>query len=161
MSHPTDVDTYIRFVYIAASAFWIILIVILALYQTDVIGWGIIALPIILFWLAFINAEYISVEDEIRSTSEGFLSIGLLLVVPIIVWMSEGYGGDKETFVQTLVVAVILTMLAMLNIWTSPVWAPAKIHLRSAFETMALTLLVYSLYSYYIDKGPKCSHPEP
>lgn len=146
--------TGVRIVYILAILLWVIIVWCLRLYKTSFMGWVILALPIILFGIGFLNAPYLTVEVEDSIFSIGYLSIALVVVLPILVWITKDFTGDRDMIMGILLIAIIFTMLSLYDIWVRPKWLTVSRHLKSVFQTLALTLLIFALYAYYLGRNP-------
>lgn len=143
----------VRVVYVLASLLWIGVIWSLHLYQTTFLGWVILILPLILFTMGFINAPYLTVEVEDSLFSIGYLSIALVIVLPIMVWITKDFTGDQNRIMGILLLAIVFAMLSLYDIWVRPKWLTVARHLKSVFQTLALTLLIFALYTYYLGRN--------
>ena len=139
-------------VYIAASLVWIFILYYLCLYQTDLIGLLILFIPILAFAIAYANAGALTIEVEEDMFKANFLSLGLLILLPLLTWIGKDFEGDKSKFVCVIILALIFTMLSLIDIWVRRRWFSIVKHIKSVFQTLALTLIIYSLYSYYAQK---------
>jgi hypothetical protein len=92
----------------------------------------------------------ITKEEEEELYRANYLSIGLIVVLPLLVWMNKEYKGNKKKFVGIIVIAIIFTLLAMIDIWVSRPWISLLFHIQGIFETYALVLLIYALYDFHI-----------
>lgn len=143
---------YIRVLYILAIIIWIIIVVMLSLHHhNDYICWIILSIPIVLSIFGAVNAYKITadVEDSFTVTS---LSLGLLIVVPLMTFINRDYKGDRQRFISILVLAIILSMISMIDIYVSVSWLPLIKHFRSILQTYSIVLIVYALYSYYLEQ---------
>jgi len=144
--------TYVKILYIVFIIIWLILIYIFKLFIADYLGWIIITIPIVIFLFGYINANKLTSDVENEVFQANYLSIGLLVVLPLLTWMNKDYNGDKKQFTSILVFALIITMCSMFDIWIGIQWLSLIKHLRSCLQTMSLTLLIYALYTYYVSK---------
>ena len=143
---------YIRILYILAIIVWIIIILALSLHHNnDVVCWLILAIPIVIFAFGAINAYHITadLEDSFMSSS---LSLGLLIVIPLMTFINRDYKGDRQRFIAILVFAIIVSMASMIDIYVTPAWLPLTKHFRSIMQTYSIVLIVYALYSYYLEQ---------
>jgi len=164
LQHPIDLSKrlpyseqqvcYIRCLYAVAILVWVGLIWLFRLYDVDWVGWVILALPIVVFIIGFVNAWVISPEVEEEIFRANYLSIGLLIVLPLLTCINRDYKGDRARFTSILVLAIVITMLSMYDVWTKREWLSLMKHAKSVLQTMSLTLLIYALYMFYI------SHPQ-
>lgn len=142
----------VRIVYALAILLWLFCIWALELYDTTWLGYLILALPILLFVIGMINACSLTVEVEETIFSFSYLSISLLIVFPLLAWIAKDYVQDKEKLIQIMIIAVVFALLSLFDIWVRPKWLTVVRHLKSIFQTLALTLLIFALYAYYLGR---------
>jgi len=141
----------VRLVYVVGLVVWILIIALVKLYNTDVIGWIILAIPPIVFLTGYINSDYLTVEIEKENFQANYFAIGLLLILPLLTWANREYKGDKVRFTKILVIAIIIVMLSLLDVWVRKEYLSVNKHIKSALQTIAISLLIYAFYTYYID----------
>lgn len=148
--YPSNVVTWIRVLYIIMAVFWIAIIYLLELYKIDWLGYIFLVIPLIVFFINYCNAEVVSpaVEEEVFQAN--YLSIGLIVVLPLLTWLSKEYPGDREKFTSIIIMALIFIMLSMIDIWLSRSWLSLMRHIQSSFQTLSLILLIYAIYYFYI-----------
>lgn len=139
----------IQLLYIIASILWIILIIIAGLYKTTILGFLILSIPIFIFGFGFSSARHLTVEIEENLFTANSLSIGLVILLPLLTEVDKSYNKNKKTFTRAMVIAVVLAMLSLIDVWIQPKMISLTKHIKSIFQTTALTLLVYALYMYY------------
>lgn len=137
----------IRITYIIAVIVWIVLIFTLKLYDIDILGWIIILIPFIVFTISFSSVDECTERVAQHINQGNFLSFAFLIVIVIINWDKSS---NMAPFLPILAVALILIMLSLVDVWVSNERALYTRHLRTIFQTMALSLLSYTLYSYYL-----------
>lgn len=147
--HDTHNVWYIRVTYVMAVMLWVIVIYVLKLYQTTVLGWCILFIPLIVFVISFGSASYLTVDVEDKLFQYNYLTIGILLVLPLITWITRDFAGDTKRLIGICVVAIVFAMLSMIDIWVTREWLSVVKHIKSVFQTMALTLLIFTFYLYY------------
>ena len=140
---------YIRLIYILAIILWIFLIFVLSLYRTGWLGYLILSLPIIAFLIGFYNISSITEEVEVELFSSNYWSIGLMIVIPLLVWLDREYKGDKKWFSYIFVTAVIFSTLSLLDVWLPRDWLSINRHVSSILQTMSIVLLVFALYVFF------------
>jgi len=140
-------------VYLLAIIVWLILIYYLNLDLNNVLSLLIILLPIFFFMLAVVNIGYLTAEVEDDLFKINYLSIGLVIVLPLLTCLAKDYGGDQDQYLRLIVTALILTMLSLFDCWVYKKWVTVFKHVKSVLQTMSLTLLIYALYSYYVRTG--------
>lgn len=152
---PRKRDTYsrknvvnIQVTYIIAAVVWIIVIFLLGLHKTDIIGWIILALPLIVFAVNYVNLTCITPEIENEMLKGNFLSFAFLITVILINWSKIE---DKSKYFRILLLSLILLMLSLVDIWVKPENMALMRHIRTILHTTSLALLVLALYLYYIE----------
>lgn len=142
--------TYIKIVYILAIVLWFFLIFFLKLYLTSWLGWLLILIPIVCFLIGYYNASVITtdVEDEIFRAN--YLSIGLIIIIPLLVWLDKKYEGDHIWFVSIVVVAIMLSTLSFLDVWVQRQWLSVIKHITSTFQTMSIVLITFVLFTFFM-----------
>ena len=143
----------IQATYIISALVWIFMIGFLSLYRTDQIGALIVLIPLFTFGISYMNASYLTVEVEEDMFKANFLSIGLLLVLPLLTWMNRDYTGDRKQFYAVLIGALIFTLLSLTDVWVRKRWVSLVKHVKSVFQVFSLTLLIFALYLYYINRS--------
>lgn len=140
----------IQVVYMIAMIFWIVLIIGLQLYETTWIGWIFLMIPFLIFIFALINSDDLCERVEGAVFEADFLSIGLLVVLPLLTWVTRDYEGDRKKFLSLIVVAIILAMMSMLDIWVPYSSLYITKHVKSVLQTISLALLMFAFYTYYV-----------
>jgi hypothetical protein len=142
--------------YIILLLVWIVCIIWFKLYNSP--AWYVLVIP----FLAFINAIVTSrdltydMEDEMFKAS--YLSIGLILALPLLAWMNKDFGGDKDHFATVIFLALGFTILTYIDVWVTRRWLSVFKHIRSGLQTMAVTLFLFAIVTYYM-KRPGGSLP--
>lgn len=151
--HPPDIITYIRLCYIAGILIWILILHFLKLYKADIYIIMILSIPFFCFLIAFINIENITglLEDELFKSN--YLSIGLVIVIPMLSWLNNDYKGDKRAYTRILVLAIVATLLSMVDIWVSERYYPIVKHIQSICQCISLSLLIYAITAFYLEDG--------
>lgn len=136
-------------VYLGFILLWIILIFYLKLYRTTYVGYFILFIPIFFYLLGYNNADQLTIEVEEKTYSVGYISIALLVVIPVLTWTEKNFHGDKWYLTKIVIAAIIMALISLVDIWVRPKWISVVRHIKSSLQTMALTLLVFALYEYY------------
>lgn len=143
----------LRWTYVFGIIIWIMIVYFLALTRNpDIIVWIILIVPIVLFVVGIYNADKITIDVEDNVFGTNSLALGLLIVIPLLSWVNNDFKGDKKRFVSILVVAVIFSMFSMIDIWTTSRWISIVRHSKSILQTYSLILLIFALYSFYIEQ---------
>lgn len=152
--YSNNISNYVRMVYIITALIWIGIIIVFQLYYTDIIGWLLLSIPLIVYAFGFCNANCLCREVEDYLFNSNYLAIGLIVILPLMSWISRDYNGrsieDAKRFKSILVVSIILILISMLDIWISRNWLSVYKHAKSAIQTLAIGLLIYGFYQYYL-----------
>ena len=96
-----------------------------------------------------INVECCSLDVEKEMFKGNFLSFGFLITIILLNWKTPLEGQDKSKFFQLLVMAFILIMVSLVDIWVPMKFQSIIKHIKTVLHTAALALLALSLYLYY------------
>lgn len=149
--HGINKTRRIQITYLIAVIVWVLICVLFGLHQTDFFGIMILLIPIGIFFINFVNAPYLTVNTENNLYSLNYVSVGLMIIVPLITLTrnSSCYRGNRDKIIMIVVMAMIFAVLSVLNVWVRPKWVSIVKHIHSVFRTYTLTLLLYALYIYY------------
>jgi hypothetical protein len=148
--YKDDKALYIQYIYLLGVIVWGIIIVIFALYCTDIIGWIILLLPFVVFFFGYINATEVTLDIEEEIFQSDYLSVGLLIILPLLTWMNRDYTGDNSRFTTIIVLAIIITLFSLIDIWVNRDWLSVERHIKSVLQTFSIVLLIYALYMFYV-----------
>lgn len=146
---------YIQTLYIIAGIIWASIILIMGLYRTDVIGLIILTIPFIIFIIGYYNASVMTPEIEEIVFKSNYLSVGLLVVIPLFTWLGKHHDEDRGHFIGIITLGVILSMISLLDFWVKRGWMSVIKHLKSVLQTMALTLFILAFYVFYTSSHHK------
>lgn len=141
----------IQFVYIISLVIWLLIICVFQLYRSDLVGWVILAIPPIIFLAGYSNSYYLCEDVERENFQSNYFGVGLLLILPLLTWVNTDYKGDRKKFTRVLVLAVIIVMLSLLDVWVRKDYLSVCKHVKSSLQTIALVLLIFAFYTYYIE----------
>lgn len=147
----------IKIIYLIGIVLWTILIWYMKFYKTGKLGYIILIIPLFVYLFGFINSNKITVEVEDSLFSANYLSVGLLIVVPLLSWVDskEKENKNKVMVIESMLIAIVLSLLSLVDIWVSPKWLSTVKHIKSILQTAAVTLLVFSLYMFYEGRRSK------
>ena len=85
-----------------------------------------------------------------------YISIALIIVLPIITWFNDDMKGagraiSRKKFMTIVVIALILTLLSLMDVWVNQKYLSILRHVKSILQTFSLTLIIYALYTYYLE----------
>lgn len=149
-NYDSTMVTKIRTIYLIAVILWTSLIFLLDLYENDIIVWFFLLLPFLIYGINFFSAEHFSCCMEDHMLQGNFLSFGFLITIILINWNSPLGGSDKTKFFLILVVAFILLMISLIDVWVDDKNLSIVKHIKTSLHTASLSLLALSLYLYYI-----------
>jgi hypothetical protein len=118
-------------------------------------GGFILLVPLGLFIAAYYSIPYLNRDIEDSMFKANFLSIGLILAVSLFALLEKNYRGDKRQFSLIVILALVFTMLSLLDIWVPANYTSLVKHLKSVFQVFAVFLLIYALYIYFIHSSEK------
>nr|QBK90851.1 MAG: hypothetical protein LCPAC201_01520 [Pithovirus LCPAC201] len=149
----------IQLVYIIAAIVWIVIVFVLCFWEIDIIGIIILAFPLLVFGVNFSNTSVLTRDIENEMFTGNFISFGFLIAIILINWSKIQ---NKGKYFTILFISLILIMLSLVDVWVDAENLSVAKHIRSIFQTTALSLLVYALYVYYKDvmRTPTTSESE-
>nr|QBK91146.1 MAG: hypothetical protein LCPAC202_01200 [Pithovirus LCPAC202] len=147
-TYPPTCVRKVQLVYIIAAIVWIIIVFVLCFWEIDIIGIVILAFPLVIFGVNFANTTVLTHDIESEMFTGNFISFGFLIAIILINWSKIG---DKSKYFTILFISLILIMLSLVDVWVDSENLSVAKHIRSIFQTTALSLLVYALYVYYKD----------
>ena len=142
----------IQIMYVVAMAAWIIIVAALGITPCTLASFLIVMLPIFVYAIGLWNAGSITSEVEESLFTANYLSIGMLLVLPLLTWINKHYCGDKNHLLKITVVAFVLSMLSIVDVWVPKKWLPFVKHLKSVLQTASLALLIYAVYEFFVSQ---------
>lgn len=165
--YEDEVKVVIQAVYLLAIFLWIIFILYFEIYkELDIIIMFFLAIPIILYIISFFNVNALTRDSQEGVLNDNYLYFGFLIVIVMINWNSPNKElVNNSNFLKLILIAFILMMLSMLDVWVNEKWLSVVIHIRTILLTAALVILSMSLYVFYINhtgltKGAKKNYSE-
>jgi len=150
--YPEENIIIIRFLYITFSFIWILIIYSLDLYaHSDYPGKIILSLPLVIFLINFFTCEYLDERSETSLYPINYLTIGLLMMFPLINWVTKSNlkFAIEKPFPQTMFLGLILILISVIDIWVPPKWLSIILHYKSSLVTISLILILHGFYSFY------------
>ena len=141
--------TYIQVVYIIAALVWTLMIYILDLWKSDYIVFFILLLPLVIYIINFLALADFTCSMEEQMFRGNFLSFGFIVAIVLINWNTPLGHDNKTEFFKILIVAFILLMLTLVDIWVNKEKMSIVKHIKTSIHTASLTLLALALYLYY------------
>lgn len=137
----------LRAIYLAFVLFWIILIIYLELYKEDSIVLGLMCIPILIFIYEYLTVEEVEREIEDQVFVANYLSISLLVVLPLFFNLTKVVRFMKP--LKLVIIAVIFILLGLIDIWVPRKLVPFARHFKACLETVGLILLIIAVYLIY------------
>jgi len=137
----------LRGIYLAFVLFWIILIIYLELYKEDSIVLGLMCIPILIFLYEYLTVEQVEREVEDQVFVANYLSISLLVVLPLFFNLTKVTQFMKP--LRLVIIAVIFILLGLVDMWVPRKLVPFARHFKACLETVGLLLLIIAVYMFY------------
>ena len=139
----------IQIAYLVSAIAWIFLIYAVGFYNTSLLGFLILGIPLVVFAFGFVSARHLTVEVEECLFSANSLSIGLVILLPLLTEIDKTYNRNRQVVTRAIIIAIVLAMFSLIDIWVSPKYLSLTKHVKSILQTCALSLLIFGLYMYY------------
>lgn len=153
--YPPNVVRALYLTYFVAIAAWFFLFYLLVRKEWNWITIGIALLPPIIFLISIYNLRYINTGTEEALFPHGFLTLGVLAIIPLATW-SHGEHADPELMrVTAIAIALAVFSLILMPSVTGP-WIGYMRHVRAIFTIAALALVLYALYILLSAHHKKC-----
>lgn len=150
MCYNPDIAITIQGIYILATVLWIVFVYWCELYKDfDWFMLLFVLIPPIVFIIGYYNACQVTLEIEDEVLGANYLSFGFLITIILLNWNSPIPANNKNKFFKLLVVAFVMIMLSMIDVWVRKEYMSVVKHIRTILQTAALVLLSIALYSYY------------
>jgi hypothetical protein len=151
-----NVTFHIRTTFFIFILIWLSVILLNKFYLSN--AFIVLLIPFFIFGLGLINSEIISdekLEDDVFTTS--FITLGLVISLPLLTLfnnnnreMKNEKKADVKTLNHIIFLAMIFTLLSYYHIWVNKVDRHVCKIIRSCFETMSITLYIFSLTIFFI-----------
>lgn len=146
----------IRKVYLLALVFWVLIIIWLGIFPpSNLIEFVILLIPVAIFLISWKSSNKISKSVESYMFQTNMLVLGLLIALPILTWIYAKSKHNRSLFVKIIITGVIISILTLYDIWVPHKWLPVLKHINSVFETIALTLFIFALYKYFVERDTR------
>lgn len=141
----------IQAVYIVALLVWIALLLVLSVVRDDYLLLLILLIPPVIFVFNFVSLGDFTCLLEDQMFRSNFLSFAFLVAIILINWNSPLGHHDKTGFFKILIVAFVLLMLSLLDIWVNQEHMSVVKHIKTTLHTGSLSLIALALYLYYVN----------
>lgn len=139
----------VRSLYLLSIIAWLLIIWLLRINPNNLFGYFLLILPVIVFTITIIFASQFTVEIEESMFGVNVLSLGVLIILPLLTWMHKDFAGDVTQFMAVVLSGVSLTLIASIDIWVPLKWLSVTRHFRSVLQTYGISLILYALYLYF------------
>ena len=149
---PSDDQVYyIRILYLIFIILWLGMAYLLYSGE-DLVEIVILCIPFIVFAIGFINCGVITKDVEDTLFDVNYISIAVLVMVPLLTWLSKDYNTEgRYRFVTIIIIAMMLALISLIDIWVPRKWLSLVKHFKSICETLAVIMIIFALYTYYIE----------
>lgn len=138
--------------YLCLLLVWIILILIFQIYLTY--ASVVIVIPFILFIIAMIYAPTYASYNKTDLIKDTFVTVIIITAIPFLIWFTSKSRPHSLHITNIVILAIILGVVSLLPVWSDPRGECVWKHCRTGLETMAITLFLYALMTYYIVPDP-------
>jgi hypothetical protein len=149
----------IQITYLILAIIWILIVIFLRLWKTNIIGWMIILFPLIIFGINVYYSNDVSSDNpNANVSSDNTLSIGILLLIPLIAYCDRNVYHTQEyrnRFIAIAVTAIVLFLLSYVVIWTPRQYVAIVNRVITSFTTMSVALTIFLLYLYYTHRSTR------
>jgi hypothetical protein len=157
--YDQGVSNSIFYGYIIGIILWILLVIFFCIssIKINALGYVILFIPIVIFAIGAYNSNKITYDVEDSVFNADYLSLGLIITLPLLAWVSKDYPGDRTWLITIAILAIVLSLFSMIDIWVTRRWMSVVKHSKSILQTMSLILIIYALYVYYLSKPQNIS----
>ena len=132
-----------QIIYIIAVILWILVLYALKVYtHSSPVGYFILSIPIFVYAIGFLSVGKITTETQTQMLKTDVLPIALLFLATILCNTQR----DSHYTINIMVIATLLVLLSLIDIWTSSKSLRMVQIIKSIFQTAAITLLIYVFY---------------
>lgn len=139
---------FIQFLYIFFVVVWFVIIIALDLIPTNWIGWFILSLPIISFSISYCNIKNQVISYEKEMGQSNFLAFVSILALLVINWAKDG---NRCKIFGIVLTSLVFLLITLLEYWINKDYYIVVKHFRIICQSIALTLLIYAIYTYYTE----------
>lgn len=143
-------------VYILSFLLWGFIGWALQLYTSGgPMGFLIFLGPWVTFTLTIISLPYLNLEVESHLFRVNFLSLGLVVVIPLMGIMSKNYGGDMTHYLAILLAAIACSLLSLVDLWVGHRYLSISKHIKNILQQYSIFLLLFAIWLYYLHAKDK------
>lgn len=138
--------------YMLAIFLWLMIVFNFGLFEANAVSICLILFPIAIFAMSLWNIDCVTVEVEEQLFAVSYISIGLLVIIPLVTWTHDKYGADAKVM-DPMILAIIFAVASLVDVWVPLKWVTYIRHVRSILQVLSLTLIVYALYHIFIRRS--------
>lgn len=105
--------------------------------------------PWVTFTITIISLPYINLSVEEHLFKTNFLSLGLLVAIPLLGVMSANYGGNADHYLAILLAAIVCSLLSLVDLWVGYRYLSVTKHIKSILQQYSIFLLIFAVYLYF------------
>lgn len=143
-----DTTRIVWLIYLIFIVIWIAIIVWGGFYRSDPFVILILAIPILVFSINLYNTSHHTSAVASTMLKSNVLSFLFLSVSILVNWFGSG---ERKRIFRALIISVFFILVSLLDIWVSEDKLIYVVHIKTALQTIALTLLIYALYIRFRD----------
>lgn len=136
----------VRIIYSIFIVLWILIIYLSSIYMLQY-SWLLI-IPIIMFLIAIINAPNLSEAVETEMSKIIYFPMLIIVCINALIWIGKDYTGDVKLISKCIFLAIIFLLLSSVDLWVNTKWIYAYRHIQSAFETLSVGLIIFTVIIY-------------
>jgi hypothetical protein len=152
MDTSTDVvyDSTVKYqivaVYIISMIIWLVLVI--ALKMNEGLASIVIIIPFLVFMISFSSGWDLNHVSRKHMFQTPIVTICILIAVQFVMWTTQPKCGDSNKTLILITAAIVLALLSLIDIWSLPCHIVIWCHLRHAFQTMAVVVIIYATIYY-------------
>ena len=137
---------YVSAVYVVFVFIWLIIIIFNRFVKSSAAF--VLVIPFIIFAIGFMNSDCIdnALEEDVFRVS--FISVGLLLSLPLLKLFNEK--GDNRQLNHVIFLAMIFTLISYYHIWVPLHDRHICKVIQSSLETISITLYIFALTIFFL-----------
>lgn len=145
---------WIRVIYAIAMIFWIFIIWYLQMKITDIWDVLIILIPFVVFMISMACiGNGLSPHSEGIMVRNNYVNSALIIIFSLMIWACSKIEGARQShFLLMIIVATIFGLLSYYDLWVGEENYTIVKHLRTVFCTFSITILIFALKYFYIDR---------
>ena len=132
--------------YTGLILFWIWVAWITGMMKMSIASVLLFTFPILMFLLAMWSADKETEKSSEHFFRENRLALGLVIIGPILALFGKGYTGCPRLFAMAVMISIVLNLASLIDIWVPDDYVYLLRHIKSALQTMSITMIVYAIY---------------